>query len=196
MTVLCLGPLTNVARALQRDPQLCEMVDRFIIVGGAVKGIGNVTPVAEFNMHYDAGSAREVLRSPTTKTLIPLDVTEKVRFSFDFVQELPKEFTRAGAFLRRILPYAFRAHHQQLGQESIRLHGIVGLVAAIHPELFETEELAGDVEVGGDLTCGMTVFDRRDRPQWRSNMDVATGIDAVAIKDCVVRGLRQAGDCT
>ena len=48
VTVLCLGPLTNVARALQRDPQLCELVDRFIIVGGAVKGVGNVTPVAEF----------------------------------------------------------------------------------------------------------------------------------------------------
>jgi purine nucleosidase len=192
VTIICLGPLTNIARAFQRDPQLPELVDRLIITGGSVSGIGNVTPTAEFNMHYDPVSAREVFRSPTTKTLIPLDVTQKIRFSFGFVEELPNESTTAGAFLRKILPFSFRAHHQLLGQESIFLHDAISVVAAIHPELFETEEMAGDVEISGDLTTGATIFDQRRNRDWGFNMEVAMTADKAAIIDCILRGLSTA----
>ncbi|MFT5523923.1 MAG: inosine-uridine nucleoside N-ribohydrolase [Pirellulaceae bacterium] len=192
VTIICLGPLTNIARAFQRDPQLPELVDQLIITGGSVASIGNVTPTAEFNMHYDPVSAREVFRSPTTKTLIPLDVTQKLRFNFDFVEELPSEDTKAGAFLRKILPFSFRAHHQLLGQESIFLHDVISVVAAIHPELFEMAEMAGDVEISGDLTIGATIFDQRRNRDWGINMEVATAVDTAAVKDCILRGLSTA----
>ena len=192
VTIIALGPLTNIAAAFQRDRELPSLVDRIIIRGGSVNGVGNVTPAAEFNIYCDPASARTVFRSATTKTLIPLDVTNQVTFTLDLVGQLPSDFTRAGAFLHRVLPFYFRAFRQH-GLEGARLHDAVGLVAALHPELFETAEIAGDVETSGELTAGTTVFDRRDSPDWRSNMEVAVGVDTAAIIDCLLRGLNNAG---
>ena len=100
VTILAIGPLTNVARAFSRDPELPMLVDRLIMTGGSVNGIGNVTAGAEFNMYCDPASARAVFRSRSTKTLIPLDVTRQVGFNFDLVDELPGEDRRAGSFLQ------------------------------------------------------------------------------------------------
>ena len=76
------------------------------------------------------------------------------------MEELPPESTRAGAFLRRILPFAFRAHYHERGQEGIQLHSAVALLSIVQPELFHSEKMAGDVEIRGDLTKGATIFDR------------------------------------
>ena len=196
VTIICLGPMTNVAQALQREPGLETMVDRIIMSGGSINGLGNVTPAAEFNVYCDPTSARAVFRSKTTKTLIPLDVTQKVKFTLDFVESLPPEDTRAGAFLRRILPFAFRAYRQFHGQESIYLYDVVALVAALHPELFETVDMAGDVETGGDVATGATIFDRRAAARWLPNMEVAQDIDVAGVMDAIVRGLAEAGRST
>jgi inosine-uridine nucleoside N-ribohydrolase len=194
VTIIALGPLTNIARAFQRDPALPTMVDRIIIMGGSVTGIGNITPAAEFNIFYDPPSARAVFRSLTTKTLIPLDVTRQVPLTIGLLEELPDEQSRAGAFLHRIVQFAFRAFHQHLGQESIYLHDAIALLAAVQPELFDTTEMAGDVETTGELTTGATIFDRRPKSDWRSNMEVATEVDAAAARDCIVRSLARAGN--
>ncbi len=196
VSILCLGPLTNLACAFQRDPELSMLVDQVIISGGSINCAGNITPAAEFNMFYDPLGARVVFRSALTKTLIPLEVTKKVRLTLDFVEHLPSEMTRAGRLLRRLAPFSFRAHRQHLGQESIHLHDVVTLIAALHPELFETEGMAGDVETVGELTKGATIFDCRSDSLCRSNMAVATDVDVAAVRDCILRGLAEAGRCT
>lgn len=192
-TVICLGPLTNIARAFARDPDLSGALGRLIILGGSVAAGGNVTPAAEFNMYYDPESARQVFRSPTTKTLVPLDVTRQVTFGLDLIHELPPESTRAGAFLRQLITHSFRAHRQVYGQESIYLHAAVAMMVALHPELFEMRDLCGDVETHGEITMGATVFDRRPEFRCQANMEVAMEVDAVAVRDAVVRGLAQLG---
>lgn len=193
VTIICLGPLTNVARALKRDPELKTLVSRIVIAGGSVAVGGNVTPAAELNLYCDPVSGRTVFRSPTTKTLVPLDVTREVTLTLDVMEELPPESTNAGRLLRRILPFAFRSHHQVRGQESIHLQGAVALLAVLQPELFESHEMAGDVEIRGDLTKGAAIFDRRIKPFWLKNMEVAMSVDASAATDCIVRGIVQAG---
>jgi len=193
VTIICLGPLTNLARALQYDPELPSQVGQIIMTGGSVLGIGNVTAAAEFNMFFDPTAAKQVFASPTTKTLIPLDVTSQIVFSLDFLEELPAESSRAGSMLRKIVPYAFRAYRQELGLEGIHLGDAVSLISAIHPELFETQEMAGDVETRGELTTGATIFDRRPMVGWRTTLEVATDVDAGAVRDCIIRGLRDAG---
>jgi inosine-uridine nucleoside N-ribohydrolase len=193
VTIICLGPLTNIARALAREPELAEQIARLIIRGGAVKGIGNATPCAEFNIYADPASARAVLKSPATKTLVPLDVTDQVIWTLDLLEKLPDELTRAGKLLRATLPYLFRSHRQHLGMESIRLPDAVGIAAVLHPELFRTEDLAGDVETVGEITTGATIFDRRTNAPHSAGMEVALEIDAAGVTDCVVRGLAEAG---
>jgi len=192
ITIISSGPLTNIARALQRDSNFAATVGRLIMVGGAVDGPGNITPGAEFNIYSDPLSARTVFRSRMTKTLLPLDVTGQLVMTFDWLDLLPSESTRVGALLRRILPFAFRAHRQALGLEGIYINDALGVVAAAHPELFETREMAGDVETQGELTAGATVFDRRQVRQWRPNVDVAVSMDVAAVKDCILRTLGEA----
>jgi purine nucleosidase len=193
VTILALGPLTNIARALSRNAQMPLAMGQLVIAGGAVQAPGNVTAAAEFNMFCDPHSARAVFRSATTKTLVPLDVTNQVKMSLDMMNHLPAESTRAGEFLHRIIGYFFRTHRSMLALESIFLQSAVALVALTNPELFETQSLGGDVEVRGELTAGVTVFDRRPVPEWRANMEVAKNVDAAAVKDAIFRGLAAAG---
>lgn len=196
VSILCLGPLTNLARAFSRDPSLPSLVDNLILSGGSLDFIGNVTPAAELNMFYDPLAARAVFRSPVPKALVPLEVVERVKLTLDVMQELPSEATRAGKLLRVLLPFAYRAYRQHLGLESIFLQGVVALTAALHPELFEMEMMAGDVETTGELTKGATVFDRRRNSPWPQNVVVATDVDVAGVKDSILRGMAQAGRLT
>jgi purine nucleosidase len=191
VTILALGPLTNLARAIKRLPDLPEMVHRLVILGGTIEAPGDTTPAAEFNIYCDPVAAREVFRSPITKTLVPLDITSQVVMTYDLLDQLPPETTNPGKLLRRILPHAYRTHHQLLGFEGIHVHGAVALLTILEPHLFTTEEMAGDVETRGELTTGQTVFDRRVRPVWRRNMEVVTDFEAEAVREGIVRGLRR-----
>ncbi len=195
ITIICLGPLSNIARAMGRDPEFVSMVGRLVISGGTITAPGRECPVADFNMYCDPMAARKVLKSPATKTLVPLDISGDVTFTFDLLDQLPSQETPAGKFLRLILPFAFRAQRQVLGQEHINLHDVASVVAVTNPELFETEMLAADVETEGELTTGMVVFDRRKGSlrQWRPNVEVALKADSNAIRDCVLRSLERAG---
>lgn len=190
VTIIALGPLTNIARAFQREPQLPELTHRLIMMGGSVSGVGNISATSEFNVFFDPKSAREVFQSRVTKTLIPLDTTRQVTFGLDFLDQLPPISSRAGMLLRSLLPYSFRSYRQQLGCEDICLNDAVALIAATSPELFETEEMAGEVEVLGELTRGMTIFDRRMRREWSINMEVATSVHAREVKRELARRLQ------
>ncbi|MGD9720244.1 MAG: nucleoside hydrolase [Pirellulales bacterium] len=196
LTIVALGPLTNIARAFARDPALPEMVGQIVIMGGTLAGPGNVTPAAEFNIYCDPASARAVFRSSATKTLVPIDVTRQVSFGYDLLDKLPAEETRAGKFLRRILPYTFRSYRHELGYENIWLHDAVAFLALLEPDFFEVEMSAGDVELSGEITTGATVFDRRRVREWRTNIAVATTVDIAAVRQCVVRGLTAAGEAS
>ncbi len=186
VSILCLGPLTNVARAFRRDPTLVSLVDRIILTGGSMIAKGNVTPAAEFNFYFDPVSAKEVLRSKAATILLTLDTTEQVSFGFGLMDDLPSDSTRVGDFLRQILPFAFRAFRQQLGQESIPLNAAIGALALLEPQLFAFETMAADVEGQGELTRGALVLDRRPHPEWRPNVDIAVELRADAAYQFVI----------
>ncbi|MBC7351202.1 MAG: nucleoside hydrolase [Thermogutta sp.] len=195
VTVLALGPLTNLARAMQKDPDFPSLVHRIIIAGGAVQVPGNITPAAEFNIYCDPRAAKIVFASRAPKTLIPLDVTNRLSFSLSLLNDLPPEETKIGALLRKILPAKFRAYRQQLGLETIHLHDTITYLAACRPDLLRYEMLAGDVESTGEITRGATIFDRRPVPAWRDNrLEVAMGIDAGAMRQEFFKRLRQAAE--
>jgi purine nucleosidase len=193
VTIVALGPLTNVARAFQRDPELASLVGEVVIMGGTIGGPGNISPAAEFNMYCDPEAARSVFRSHSTKTLVPLDVTNQIVLNFDLFHKLPEESTKVGKFLRSILPPAFRAYRQEFGLEGIHVHDSVTLMAVTCPDLFTAQEMAGDVETVGDLTRGATIFDRRRVPAWRCNMEVVVQMQTAEVIGEIVRSLDNAG---
>jgi len=192
VTILALGPMTNIANALQRDPQFASQVGQIVIMGGTVNGIGNITPCAEFNCHFDSESARRIFHSKTTKTLVPLDITSQVTFGLDLLDAIPKTESRVGNLVSHMLPFSFRSHRRHLAQEAINLHDAVALISLLQPELFETAPMSGDVETAGELTLGATIFDRRPVRASSSNMEVVQSVDATAVQDSIMRGLIQA----
>jgi purine nucleosidase len=192
VTIIATGPLTNIADMLRSDPLLAEQVGHLIILGGTIGGPGNITATAEFNIYCDAESARQVFRSKMTKTLIPLDMTSQVVMGFELLETLKKCDSRTSRLLEKILPGAFRSYRQRLGIEGIYVHDVVATMLALRPEWFETERLHGDVEAAGDLTHGMTVFDRRPRSDSQPNMDVVVSIDAEEIHGEIINRLERA----
>lgn len=196
VTLLCLGPLTNIARAFQREPGLESLVDRIVISGGAVTSAGNITPASEFNVFFNPEAARLVIDSATTKSMLPLDVTESVNFSIELIEQLPSRFTRAGKLFHRIVPFAFRAYHQTLGRETIPLYDPVALLGLLEPNLFQWKDMALGVETSGELTRGATIADLRCHREWSFNVEVACQVDTATAVEYVVRGIRYAGQCT
>jgi purine nucleosidase len=196
ITLVCLGPLTNLARLCQHYGAVVPLIDKVIISGGAVSCSGNVSPVSESNMFFDPVSADEVFTSATTKSLVPLDILSELMFGVEILEQLPAKTSRAGGLLHQLLPFAFRAAHQHLGREMIPLQDAATLLAVLEPEIFTWEMMAGRVETQGDLTQGATVFDRRLRPDWPANMEVATSVDAADAKAMLIRSLRFAGQKT
>ncbi|MEM6366416.1 MAG: nucleoside hydrolase [Planctomycetota bacterium] len=196
VTIVCLGPLTNLARLIRRDPTCVPLIDKVVISGGSVSHSGNATVTSEMNCFFDPAAAKSVFASATTKSLVPLDVTEAITFGVSLIEQLPSASTRAGRLLRKILPYYFRRRHQLRGREVIPLQDAVTIGTLLEPDLFQWEDMAGDVEVAGTLTRGMTVFDRRMRRQWPTNMEVARRANASDVRDLIIRGLRFAGQKT
>ena len=196
VTLLSLGPPTNLSRLLRRDPSVVELLGDTILCGGTLHAHGGASPVADFNFYCDPFAARHVVCEPFRKSLVPLETTSQVAFGLEMLEQLPDAFTRAGKVFHRMLSHAFRAHRQLLGSEGIHLHDVVALVAVTNPELFHQETVAADIETAGELTAGMLVIDRRHARRWKPNLDVFTHCDSAAVKDCILRGLSTAADAT
>lgn len=193
VTLVCTGPLSGIAKFMTRDPAAVALVDRIIIAGGSTTCNGNVSAVAEFNMHFDPQSARAVLQSATTKTLVPLEISEKLTFGWELMEELPPKYSKAGAVMHTVLPHLFRTTRQYLAQETISLQAVMPILFLLEAILFETEEMGADVEVTGELTRGMLVFDRRAARVSHTTMEIATQIDLEAARDAFLNMLKFTG---
>lgn len=190
VTIVTGGPLSNVAVALQREPDLATQVGHLVIVGGTLNGPGNVTAAAEFNIYCDAVAAHQVFHSPVTKTLIPLDISSQVVLGYDLLTHLAAGLTPATRLLHSMLPGMYHTYRQRLGLEGIFVHEVVGLMAVLTPEFFTTDRLFGDVETDDCLSHGATVLDRRHRSTGMPNMDVAVRLDAPAVADAICHRLK------
>lgn len=192
--LLCLGPLTNVAAACDLDPEIPELLGGIVCQAGADRASGDITAVAEFNVWSDPEAARTVLDWPTSKVLVPLDVTAAPVVTFEDVEQLADltlDCLNSEA-LASLMQFALRMNRQQLGCEGIPLHGVAALAVAAGAEAFSVEAVCAAVEVAGDLTRGMTVIDRRPVPGRQTNADLVTTIDQHGVIDYFSRSYRRA----
>ncbi len=189
VAVIVLGPATALARALDRDPELCGLVERIIMVGGAWRESGDVTPAAEFHVYCDPAAARQVFRCGAPLMLLPLDVTRKVVFSPTELLHLPNPDSPASRFLGLIAPSAIAASAGLYGVEGCYLPDVFGLLALVQPQAFKTRSVAVDVETRGELTRGATVCDVRWGTTAKANVEVAIDVDASAVRQFIRRTL-------
>ncbi|MEI7684196.1 MAG: nucleoside hydrolase [Planctomycetota bacterium] len=190
VTVVCLGPLTVLARAFDLHPGLPSLVKRLVCLGGTLHEPGNAGPLSEFHFACDPSAARQVVHSGAPIVLIPLDCTRKVLFSPKDLLDLPSDSSPASKFLRQIVPYGIAATSNQYGIEGFHLKDVLGIVAVSMPAAIETKHMAMDVEVRGELTRGMTVFDQRVWVQPTPNVEFAQHVDGQGVRDYINSVLR------
>lgn len=190
VTLVTLGPLTNVSHAMDLDPEFLARLKTHLAFGGTLDGPGDLTPAAEFNMCFNPEAAQRVLTHPSTKTLLPLNLTRRAILTFDHVQKIRGEEGRpSGRFLMALLSSALRSQHQHLGIEGLWVNELALIAALTAPQLFQHQMMAVDVETAGRLTRGATIFDRRPRPIWRPNIDVLTDVDSQGLLDHIMANL-------
>lgn len=185
ITLLLLGPATVLARALDRDPELPALLKNVFVLGGAWHDAGDAGPVAEFHFLCDPAAARQVLRSGAALTLLTLDVTRKLLFSPTDLLKLRGAPSRACAFLSKTVPQGISASTGLFGTEGFFLQDVLGVVAAVHPQVLTTRHAQVDVETHGELTRGMSVFDMRWGGKTKPNVELATAVDVAAVRNYV-----------
>jgi inosine-uridine nucleoside N-ribohydrolase len=161
LVIVALGPLTNVARALERDRGRLAKAARIVVMGGAVAVPGNVTPAAEFNIHVDPEAASAVFASGLPIELVPLDVTRQVVLtSSDLARALGRHGGPTARFIEDFTAHGFDFETER-GDGKMALHDPLAVGVALDPSLVTFEPLHIAVECEGRLTRGMTVADRR-----------------------------------
>jgi len=184
IVLLTLGPLTNLELACDLDAEFLSRLKGLVCLAGTVSTPGDVTPTAEFNVYHDPDAARVVLRFPATKTLVPLDASQRAVLTFEQYDRLGlNDQSSRARLLQQLMPYALRAHHQHLGVEGMRLAEVTALASIAKPHQFQRTTMSLDVEVDGELTRGMTVFDRRTIHTWRRNIDVLSDVEPQGVLD-------------
>jgi ribokinase len=181
LTVIALGPLTNIARAVLHAPETMQQLGRLIIMGGAIAVPGNVTAVAEFNIFVDPHAADIVFRSGLPITLVPLDVTQQVRLT-------PAVFRAWGSrsklarFMRQITQHFLQGERRQRG---MAIHDPLAVAVALDPSLVQLTPLRLGVETQGERALGMTIADRRPPERQDTTLtnpiDVALEVDAARV---------------
>ena len=181
IVLLALGPLTNVAIALERDRARLARVARLVVMGGAVTVPGNVTPAAEFNFFTDPDAAAAVLAAGLPVELVPLDVTRRTLLTSTALRERMRGATDRRA--RFVLDVTARAFARASGAEGrgIPLHDPLAAGVALDSSLVRFERLHVEVECEGRHTSGMSLADRRpvdDSERAPANCAVATAVEA------------------
>ncbi|TGD45257.1 nucleoside hydrolase [Pseudotabrizicola sediminis] len=159
VTLCALGPLTNIATALQRAPDIIPRIQQIVLMGGAYFELGNVTPVAEFNIYVDPQAADIVFKSGISIVVMPLDVTHKALTSPQRIAAFRDLKTEPGRLVAAWTDFFERFDKQKYGSEGAPLHDPCVIAWLIRPELFQGRVINVEIETQSDLTLGMTVAD-------------------------------------
>lgn len=170
LNIIALGPLTNLATAIQKDAATMKQIGRIIIMGGAVTVPGNITAAAEFNFFVDPHAAQIVMESGIPLTLVGLDVAMKAPLTRQVVEEnLQRRPTKVTQFIADCTGIYMAFYRDHEGFHGCYLHDPLAMAVAIDPSLVTTESLYMVVETEGRFTTGLSLADRRDRRDDKSN---------------------------
>ena len=159
VTLCALGPLTNIALALIREPRIAPRIAQIVLMGGGFFEGGNVTPTAEFNIFVDPHAADIVLKSGVPVVMMPLDVTHKALTTARRTEAFRALGTKAGIAVADMLEFFERFDEQKYGTDGGPLHDPCVIAWLIKPELFGGRHCNVTVETASELTMGMTVAD-------------------------------------
>jgi purine nucleosidase len=159
VTLCPLGPLTNIATAFLRAPDIVSRVAEIILMGGAYFEVGNITPAAEFNIYVDPEAAEIVFKSGIPMVVMPLDVTHKVLTTRSRIEAFRALGNTAGHAVASWTDFFERYDMAKYGSQGAPLHDPCVIAYLLKPDLFSGRHINVEIETKGDFTQGMTVAD-------------------------------------
>ncbi len=178
ITLVPIGPLTNIALAVRREPRIAERVREVVIMGGALRVPGNTSPTAEFNIAVDPHAAHVVFHAGWPIKLVSLDTTLQVEMYRDQVDALAGSGSAITAAIKQMVDFFFEVFAPAYGIRAFHMHDPLCLAASFQPDLLSWEPAYVDVELHGSLTLGETVayINSPDAPA--PNMQIAFTVHA------------------
>lgn len=158
ITLVALGPLSNLARLFIIRPDLKEKIEQISLMGGGT--YGNWIPAAEYNIWVDPEAAKVVFDSGIPIIMAGLDVTQKAYVTDEENEKLKAQGNEVSIFVSELIEFYRQYHYQVEGFPGCTLHDPCAIAALVHPEIFTAEQCHVDIELNGKLTRGMTVIDR------------------------------------
>lgn len=195
ITLVATGPLTNLAVALQREPRLAQAVREVVIMGGAVRVPGNITPCAEFNIFVDPHAAHVVLHAGWPLRIVSLDTTEQTLLKRAPIAQLATGGKPILELMRGMIDYYCDIFGGARGFDAIHMHDPLCMAAVFRPDLITWEEAYVDVELTGTLTMGETVgyFARSGKSLPHApNARVSVAVDAESFIQLFIERITQA----
>lgn len=177
VTLCTLGPLTNIATAFARAPDITSRVQELVMMGGAYFEVGNITPAAEFNVHVDPEAAAAVFAAGVPVTVLSLDVSHRALTSRDWVAHMRAMGTQVGDVVAAWTDFFERFDVAKYGSEGAPLHDPLVIAWLLRPDLFTGRHVNVEVELEGRFTRGMTVADwwgvsgREANALWLGDLD-------------------------
>jgi len=159
VTLCPLGPLTNIATAFIKAPDIVSKVKQVVLMGGAYFEVGNVTPTAEFNIFVDPEAASYVFNLGLDLVIMPLDVTHKALTTPERIDKFSKLNTKCGTFVAEMTAFFERFDKDKYGTEGAPLHDPCVIAYLLNPEIFSGRRINVEIETDSELTLGMTVAD-------------------------------------
>lgn len=189
VTLVPVGPLTNIARALMKEPRLAARVKRIVIMGGAQTEGGNSTPVAEFNIYVDPHAADIVMRSGAEIVMFPLDVTHQVLTAQRYMDRLEAVGTPVAKATIQMLDYYRQYDQKKYGTDGGPLHDPCTIAWLLKPDLFTGKKVNVEIEVQSPLTIGQTVVDHFAKTGRPKNAVYMTKADEAGFWDLLIERL-------
>lgn len=159
ITLCTLGPLTNIAMALIKQPAIAGRIAEIVMMGGAYFEVGNITPAAEFNIYVDPEAADIVMRCGAPITMLPLDVTHQIQSTHPRLDAIRALGNRTGQAVYDMLTFSETYDLHKFGWAGAPLHDPTVIAYLLQPDLFEGRRCNVSIETASELTVGMTVAD-------------------------------------
>jgi inosine-uridine nucleoside N-ribohydrolase len=180
ITLCAIGPMTNLALALEHAPEIAGQVAGVVVMGGAVTVPGNITPQAEYNVWADPAAAAAVLAAPWPVTLVGLDVTTQVMCTLEDFAAIAQAAPRVGGFLAQAAEFYVNFYRRAAGIPGCHLHDPSALIALSHPALFAGQPMA--LTVGQEGEARGRTLPACPEAAGQPAVRVLTEVDAAAVK--------------
>ena len=189
VTLCPLGPLTNIATALQKAPDIARRIAKIVLMGGGYFEGGNITPAAEFNIYVDPEAADIVFKCGAPIVVMPLDVTHKALVTKDRNDAFRDIGSPVGIAVAQMTEFFERFDKEKYGSDGAPLHDPCVIAYLIQPDLFQGRHINVEIETNSELTMGMTVADWWGVTDRAPNATFMNGIDADGFFDLLTARL-------